>query len=488
MIKLENHGAAFFDTDGLTLLPTQRNLFPFPTLSVDGGAGMAKGWVSSDYGTVTGTKSIVGGKQRLTITGAPAANASFGIKVDLPTPAGILRVGDVVAGAINVEVVAPLVNCRFEFLTYDQDLRSVFTAITTWSHRLKALNAPPLTVAVTSLMIYVQLVTTAANPTGTVDLSLGQVTRNFTWLLQGDKPYLTPMALEGQTGCVAQNDGTIIRRDGYAQMSNALVNLDQTKAWWRAVEFVPSWKWDEYAKADRDLMNFYPYASNISASVLSQMSLFRKNIGTFDNDPYAGIITKAYIWSRWDNSDTPITDTPGTYVICPNDNAGLEFVAGDKIRAISAYLPDGGAGIAAGKHVWVQVLDSAGNVKTATQHAYRPDVGYHASQATTCDRMSLGFWLDTNQGDWNNIDDPEWATNGKFRNWYVQQGAISQAMVDAYMADSASLGILRNGLYFPLDAGRQLNGYGSSERPAVARTATSRMAITRVAANRQSIG
>ncbi len=474
MIKIELKQSAYFGTDGLVLPPFQRNCVPYPSLSQDGGSGVARGWSSTAWNGGAGSYSIVARKQRIYMDGTGSADKNFSILYATGAIADYgLSVGDLISAAVDIDMDpdasgypynGAVARLRLMFEpSYDQ-----YSVSTSTSGRIEKLDIPAIPAGTTSIWIMIEGYSALA--AGAIEFDCYDVVlqRTNPQGFQGSNNYLSPVAREDGVGCVVQDSpaGIVVRQDGFGVVSNRLVDLDLTNAWWAAIEWVPNFNSTDRSESDCDLFNIanrYSSCDGVNCFPLAQMSIFKKT---------ARPPTNHFLWARWDNSADPWGLADPTYI----ELGDFTFSAGDVIRGIMAYLPDGAPGIVAGKHLWLKV--GSGSV----QHDSHASTAYHSSQLQTVDRVLIGFQMDTS------ATDAEWANNGKSRQWYVQQGQITQAEVDAYMADSTSLGIKINGLYFPFDATNKLAGYGNRARAVATRNTASRGTATRSIASRSLPG
>lgn len=476
----EIRGAAYFDVDGLMCLPYQRNLAPYPSLtqfeSFSGGQ-KPKGWQDPSNNNVIATYANDGSGEIITATAtADDAKATIAFTVPVaPDKAGSssndsLALGeyaDVIAAAIDVDITSATEGAKSTLTLVDHNGSPLGRAekSTKGAERLKILDASRLSSeSSVSLVFGVELPKKGAQITAR--FRNAQFTRNYWhtggYYEQGTLPYLHPPAIEGQPGVTVMTTGVVERMDGRFVIPVSGAKIDASQAWWQAVEFIPNFNEADQETFDRDLIDWnLGESEGLKNGVWSLMTLFKKPVHPEQDDFGAHLgadhKTRAYIYQYFpsqkggSNVDEAVSSTEFT------------FSAGDTIRVVSAFLPEGGEGLAPGRYVWTSVNGTTRNGPESFRDL--PDFTGNKEDIDRLQDISIGFdrfnesgW---EQSEYNAGRPVEFSANGKFRYFYVQQGAISQAMVDAFINNPGKIGIKYDGLYFPFDATTGLQGYGN---------------------------
>lgn len=488
IINGETRGAAYFDLDGLSCLPYQRNLAPYPSLTQS--ESFRKGQKPKGWRDPSEKNALVhyfndGSGEMISAT-ATADDAVATIAVTVPVAPGkndttwkdSLALGefaDEIEAAIDVDIDSVSGGAAATLTLSDQDYSQLGKVEkTTIGHdQLKILDAPRLSSeSSVSLVFGVKI----PKKNGQIDAKFknAQFTRNYqhtgTGYEQGSKPYLTPPAIEGEPAVVLLPNtegktpqGAVERMDGRFDIPVSSAQIDASQAWWQAVEFVPNFSESDQETFDRDLIDWNLDLPDQSRNgVWSLMALFKKpDCPTQDSfGPHLGETHKmhAYIYQYFPSSEG------GSNVEEAVSSAEFTFSAGDTIRVVSASLPQGGPGLTPGRYIWTSV----NGIPQNGPESYR-DLKDYTGNDDDFDKLhdiSIGFDR-INSGRWEQSEydagrPAEFSANGKFRHIYVQQEAVSQATVNQFLKDPGKLGIKYNGLYFPFDAANKLQGRGNT--------------------------
>jgi len=438
-------GTQIYLTDPALETSAPSNCLPNPSLNVEGATpGVSSDWNSYSYqgAQIDESFQVVAGQviEIASSQGPGVAAVYYSIN---PLEAYGLSSTSSYGVAVNVTIAAVSGSASASVAVYDQNWRVLQGQATRWtlgSERLSVQDCPPIG-AITTLNVEILVRAAAA----------GDSIRAIF-----DSIELSEIQPNGeQTGCTTLTSpaGIVEREDGWAWISGDYVNLDAAAAWWRAVEVQVDYNSTDQNKIDRDFSSLLPEQNYFSFDgndpPISLLTLFKNNTG-------CGTRTKAYVLAGWGNQ---YAQEGWDYLVSPE----FDFTAGTVIRAIQAFLPEGGPGLAPGKYLWVKVGDTVLDVTWSSDTSVPPTLDRHV------ETVILSWHSVENptmpQPTW--YTDAEWGTNGKIRQFYLQQGAISDVMVESYLADSASLGPLYDGLYLPLTAESGLSGYGRVPVPEV---------------------
>lgn len=476
-------GASSFD-NGFKSLPAQFNRLPWPSLTQDGG-GVARGWTLARQGGFASVSNSIDNGQMLAVAGGESSGSSYGVTARVENlDASLLVAGDVLGGAVDLTVLdAPVNGAYAEMSITFNPSGATASARSTTSQRLKVLEDTIIPEGTAS--IDVRLAIVCPNPGGGmgVRFSGSQLQSNArnAWnsLYWGDRAYVTAPALETDGNVIVDDaTGNVYRPDGFGLVDGDIFTLDLTQAWWGAVEYQPDFASSDihlstYSKdvspqlagaGDHDLMDIWDEGSTL----LSFVAVFKQYYGNVRWPGDASDFplthpekqTGTYIYATWDTGGDLASNNTRSYVVSP----GFEFSPGDTIRVVYAFLPEGGEGLPAGKHLWVRLktngawgevmhsarlLEGSGDPLITDPNAATAD----ASQSAPVGKATLNFW-----NPYRPTKNDQYAASGVMREWHVEQGAVSSAMVATYMNSPADVGFQKKGgFYFPLTGG--LTGY-----------------------------
>lgn len=482
----ELRGAAYFDADGLMCLPYQRNLAPNPSLKQPEAfrnGQKPKGWQDPVDKNAAVTYINNGSGQTITATAtADGATATIGITVPVApdkinsTWEDSLALGDyadAIAAAIDVDITSSSEGAGATLALSGQDGSVLGRAIKTNAGpgRIKILDAARLSSeSSVSLVFGVELPRKGSQITAV--FKDAQFNRTY-WHTgrpyeQGPKPYLHLPVLEGGPGAQLLTEagekipaGIWERMDGRFVVPVSSSRIDASQAWWQAVEFVPNFNESDQDTFDRDLIdwNLDP-VGDLMNGVWTLMTLFKKPAHP-EQDAFGPHLggdhkTHAYIYQYFPDEDGGGNENEAV------TSTEFTFSAGDTIRVVSAFLPEGGEGLAPGRYVWTTVNGVAYN----GPESFR-DLPAYTGNDEDVDRLhDISVCYDRydnsglDQAEYDAGRPLEFSANGKFRYFYVQQGAISQSLVDAFLKDPARVGVRYEGIFFPFDSANKLQGYG----------------------------